>query len=432
MKLKNLLLTLIVALATLSLPSCGESGKDTPKPAEKTGSIDLWIPLGGLLSSMEGKDAFVILKADDLSKGVLTVKGKGADISSTSLTSNVVYRNGYYYSVSREGNFGKFRITNTSVEVIKEFPTPQVLDRRFAHAWIDDSHIVLVGAAGKKQAVNWVLINTDEMRIEKEGQLELEAPLENEQFNSSGLLGYRKSDNTLIYVYVYTPMSKKSKLLRERRSEYYVAFIDATTMKVKKVESDSRAGFIGSTAYGDTQTRHTFTDAEGNFYYIACDILYEDGVKPGSSSTTRQASKLFRVKSGETAIDKSYEGYGQERGKITDVTVLGKEEVLLYVQDPVQATPSNPSWDSKTNPYVYFWQVLNLRTHEVTRLTDIPLSKGAFAQGADIKDGKVYIGANVDGNPSARFYLYDIKSRKLTKGATLAEGYEISRVMSVK
>lgn len=432
MKLKNLLITLIVALATLSLSSCEESGKDTPKPAEKTGSIDLWIPLGGLLSSMEGKDAFVILKADDLSKGVLTVKGKGANISSTSLTSNVVYRNGYYYSVSREGNFGKFRISDTAVEVIKEFPTPQVLDRRFAHAWIDDSHIVLVGAAGKKQAVNWVLINTDEMRIEKEGQLELEAPLENEQFNSSGLLGYRKSDNTLIYVYVYTPMSKKSKLLRERRSEYYVAFIDATTMKVKKVESDSRAGFIGSTAYGDTQTRHTFTDAEGNFYYIACDILYEDGVKPGSSSTTRQASKLFRVKSGETAIDKTYEGYGQERGKITDVTVLGNDEVLLYVQDPVQATPSNPSWDSKTNPYVYFWQVLNLRTHEVTRLTDIPLCKGAFAQGADIKDGKVYIGVNVNANPSARFYLYDIKSRKLTKGATLAEGYEISRVMSVK
>ncbi|MDD7468028.1 MAG: hypothetical protein SPI16_04110 [Porphyromonas sp.] len=432
MKLKNLLLTLIVALATLSLSSCEESGKDTPKPAEKTGSIDLWIPLGGLLSSMEGKDAFVILKADDLSKGVLTVKGKGADISSTSLTSNVVYRNGYYYSVSREGNFGKFRISDTAAEMIKEIPTPQVLDRRFAHAWIDDSHIVLVGAAGKKQAVNWVLINTNEMRVEKDGQLELEAPLENEQFNSSGLLGYRKSDNTLIYVYVYTPMSKKSKLLRERRGEYYVAFIDASTMKVNKVESDSRAGFIGSTAYGDTQTRHTFTDAEGNFYYIACDILYEDGVKPGSSSTTRQASKLFRVKSGETAIDKTYEGYGQERGKITDVTVLGKEEVLLYVQDPVQATPSNPSWDSKTNPYVYFWQVLNLRTHEVTRLTDIPLCKGAFAQGADIRDGKVYIGANVDGNPSARFYLYDIKSRKLTKGATLAEGYEISRVMSVK
>ena len=57
MKLKNLLLTLIVALATLSLSSCEESGKDTPKPAEKTGSIDLWIPLDALNSSMNGKDA---------------------------------------------------------------------------------------------------------------------------------------------------------------------------------------------------------------------------------------------------------------------------------------------------------------------------------------------------------------------------------------
>ena len=154
MKLKNILLTLIVALATLSLSSCEESGKDTPNPAEETGSIDLWIPLNDLNGSMNGKDAYVILKADDLSKGTLSVEGKGADISGTSLTSNVVYRNGYYYSVSRAGNFGKFRITGTTVEVIKEFPTKQVQDRRFAHAWINDSHIVLMGSAGDKRAVN--------------------------------------------------------------------------------------------------------------------------------------------------------------------------------------------------------------------------------------------------------------------------------------
>lgn len=431
MKVKNILITLIVALATLSLSSCEESGKDTPNPAEETGSIDLWIPLNDLNGSMNGKDAYVILKADDLSKGTLSVEGKGADISGTSLTSNVVYRNGYYYSVSRVGNFGKFRITGTAAEMIKEIPTPQVLDRRFAHAWIDDSHLVLVGAAGEKQAVNWVLINTDEMRVEKDGQLELEAPLENEQFNSSGLLGYRKSDNTLIYVYVYIPRSDKSKLLRKRRGEYYVAFIDASTMKVKKVESDSRAGFIGSSSYGDTQTRHTFTDAEGNFYYIACNILME-GVKPGSSSSTRQASKLFRVKSGETAIDKSYEGYGQERGKIVDMALLNDSELLLYVQDPKQATPDNPTWNSKKNPYVFFYQVLNFRTHTVKRLTDIPLCRGSFAQGADVRGGKAYIGANVNADPSARFYVYDIKSGKVTKGADLASGYEISRVMSVK
>ena len=33
MKVKNILITLIVALATLSLSSCEESGKDTPNPA---------------------------------------------------------------------------------------------------------------------------------------------------------------------------------------------------------------------------------------------------------------------------------------------------------------------------------------------------------------------------------------------------------------
>ena len=49
-----------------------------------------------------------------------------------------------------------------------------------------------------------------------------------------------------------------------------------------------------------------------------------------------------------------------------------------------------------------------------------------------MRDGKAYIGANVNADPSARFYVYDIKSGKVTKGADLASGYEISRVMSVK
>lgn len=425
MKLRHLLITLLTALL---LASCGEDSGNTPSPKSE-GSIDLWIPLTGLNGTMQGDDAYVILKTDDLSKGVLDVKSQGVDITASSITPNIIYRNGYYYSVSRAGNFGKFKVTNETLETIKEIPVTQVLDRRFAHAWIDDSHIVLLGSTGKKQTVTWVRIDTDKMVVEADGTLDIETPKENESFNSSGMAGYRKSDGTLFYIYVYMPKSKSGKLLVDRRPGHYIAFIDAKTMKVKKVEENTRAQFIGSTSYGDTRTQHTFTDANGNFYYIACNLLQEPGYS--AISTTRQASKIFRINNGEDMVDPTYEGYQQERGKIVDLTVLNNEEVLLYVQDPKQATPDNPTWDSKDNAYTCFWQLLNYRTHEVKRL-DLPLSRGVFGNTADIRAGKVYIGINVNADPSGVFFIYDVRTRKVTKGASLASGYEISRIKVVK
>lgn len=425
MKLRHLLITLLTALL---LASCGEDSGKTPSQKSE-GSIDLWIPLTDLNGSMRGEDTYVILKTDDLSQGVLDVQGKGVDITGSSLTPNIAYRDGYYYSVSRAGNFGKFKVTAETLETVKEIPVTQVLDRRFAHAWIDNSHIVLMGSTGKKQTISWVRIDTDKMVVEADGTLDIEAPKENESFNSSGMLGYRKSDGTLFYIYVYLPKSKKGQLLTDRRPGHYIAFIDAKTMKVKKVEENTRAQFIGSTSYGDTRSQHSFTDAEGNFYYVACNLLQEPGYS--ATSTTRQASKIFRIKMGEDTIDPTYEGYQQERGKVIDLTVLSSDEVLLYIQDPKLATPDNPTWDSKDNPYIYFWQVLNYRTHRVKRLP-IPLSNGAFGNASDVRGGKAYIGINVDADPQAVFYIYDIRSGKVTKGATLDSGYEINRIKVVK
>ena len=197
-------------------------------------------------------------------------------------------------------------------------------------------------------------------------------------------------------------------------------------MQVKAVDTDKRADWLGSMSFGDNRTCSTFTDKAGNFYFVAAKILHETP-KP---STTAQRSLILRVNSGAMETDKSYDAYDQPRGKIIDLTPVSDDEVMLYVQDPKQATPDNPIWNSAKNRYVFFWQILNLRTHKVRRIEGVPLSVGNFSHFAAPSAGKVYLGANVASGNSC-IYIYDLKSGKVSKGAELEAGFEIERIVPV-
>lgn len=426
-KAYRLLAALVVALVTLSLTSCDT---DTPNPQKEiTVGYDLWVPLSGASGqSTSNKDAHIIARVADLTKGVLSIKGEGVE-TPESLTPNVVYHKGYYYNVSREGRFGKFRVSNTGVETIKEIPMKQILDRRFSHAWLDDNTLVMVSSAGDKQKVSWVKVDVNKMAIVAEGKLNLPKPAEGEIFNSSGLLGYRKADNTLIYPHVYMVQSKKDKMAQPlRRNEIYIAFIDASTMEVKKIDKDTRCEHLSSTSFGETRCQKTFFDSKGNFYFAAatCKIPENADMK----SSTKQRSFLFRVNAGAMETDKSFDGYAQPRGKIITVFPLNDDEVLLYMQDPDFKEKGNTDWSSKTNRYIYYWLRCNMKTQQVEHIKDIPFSNGNFGQLVVRNGYLVSIGANVEGAPTA-IYQYNVNTRKVTKGATLADGFEIDRIMPV-
>ena len=422
---KNFSTLLLSSLLTLGLlSSCGEDTPNpTPTPVEAEG-FDLWIPVKRATGKTQKEyDQNIIVRAKDLTKGTISIMGKGADTGGTALTPHIIYRDGYYYGVSRERNFGKFEVGST-VRTIKEFPLPMIKDRQFSHAWLDRKTLVLVSSPGE-QKVSWARIDTQEMKLLDSGTLDLKAPAEGEIFCASGLLGYRRSDNTLIFPHIYIA-KKRSDRAKMLRGEIYVAFIDAATMKVKAVDTDKRADWLGSMSFGDNRTCNTFTDKAGNFYFVAAKILKETK-RP---STTAQRSLILRVNSGAMETDKSYDAYDQPRGKIIDLTPVSDDEVMLYVQDPQQATPDNPIWDSTKNRYVFFWQIMNLRTHKVRRIKGVPLSVGNFSHFAAPSAGKVFLGANVASGNSC-IYIYDLKSGKVSKGAELEAGFEIERIVPV-
>ena len=427
-KAYRLVATLVATLVTLSFTACDS---DTPNPQEEvTVGYDLWVPIDGATGqSTANTDPHIIARVADLTKGVFSIKGEGAETSASPLTPYVVYHKGYYYSVSREGRFGKFRVSNTGIETIKEFPMPQILDRRFSHAWLDDNTLVMVSSVGDKQEMSWVKVDVNKMVITAEGKLDLPKPEEGEIFNSSGLLGYRKADNTLIYPHVYMEKSKKTSMaLPPKRNEIYIAFIDATTMQVKKIDKDTRCEHLSSTSFGETRCQKTFFDSKGNFYFAAATCNIPENAKKKSS--TKQRSFLFRVNAGSMETDKSFDGYAQPRGKIITVFPLNDDEVLLYMQDPDFKEKGNTDWSSKTNRYIYYWLRCNIKTQQVEHIKDIPFSNGNYGQLAVRNGNTVSIGANVEGAPTT-IYQYNINTRKVTKGATLADGFEIDRITPV-
>ena len=423
-KAYRLLATLVVALVTLSFTSCDS---DTPNPEKEiTVGYDLWVPIDGATGqSTANTDPHIIARVADLTKGVFSIKGQGVETSASTITPNVLYHQGYYYSVSREGRFGKFRISNTGVETIKEFPMPQILDRRFSHAWLDDNTLVMLSSVGDKEEVSWVKVDVNKMVITAEGKLALPKPEEGELFNSSGLLGYRKADNMLIYPHVYMEKSKKTSMaLPPKRNEIYIAFIDASTMEVKKIDKDTRCEYLSSTSFG----QKTFFDSKGNFYFAAATCNIPENAK--KKSGTKQRSFLFRVNAGSMETDKSFDGYAQPRGKIINITPINTDEVLLYMQDPDFKEKGNTDWSSKTNRYIYYWLRCNIKTQQVEHIKDIPFSNGNYGPLAVRNGDIVSIGANVEGAPTT-IYQYNINTRKVTKGATLADGFEIDRIQSI-
>lgn len=425
MKNRNLLnLCLLILLSITFLTACdSETPKPspTPEPQPMEGKhFDLWIPIAGNAGMRETN--CVVKRVASLDEGVVDIKGTGVDLSEK-LFPHTIIKDGYYYQISKEKRFGKYKISENRLETVKEIPFTTLKERRYTHTWLDDKTLVLMGANGSSDKILWIKIDAETMRILSEGALDLPAPNpDTEHFNTSGLAAYRKSDNTILYSFNYKSSKKRFKNMR---GEFYMAFINPSDMAVKEVVSENRAEFMASTAYGELRQDKSFFDENDN-YYIAC-----NSVLPGEGTNTAQHGALLRVNNGTMEFDKSFNGYNRSRGKIITVNYLNNGKAILYMQDP-EYTTQNRVWSSKTNPYVFYWLVVDLNSGSIVDLKDeIPFSNGNFSQLAVIVGNKAYLGVNPE-NAAACFYIYDIPTGKVTKGLSLAEGYKLDRVVLMK
>ena len=406
-------------LLFLSLLFLGTSCKTKPtqEPENPNDAKDMlfhvWVPIsdGGAM----GGSNFIVHSLSDLTSGTIDPKGSGIDVSEK-LNSYFVVKGKNYYTINKAGQFAKY---DSKFNELKKIPMPTIQERKFAHTWMDDKTLVLAGSNGEGDAINWVKIDVQAMKLTGQGTFELDKPAEGMRLNSSGMIAYRKQDNKLMYSYEY---KKQGRTTQSAYHRFHLAFIDGKSMKVEKVVTENRADFMAATAFGELRQEKSFMTKNGD-YYLACNTTLD-----GASSYTQQYGSLFRVKAGEMDFDKSYNGYPEQRGKIVTINNLFNGKALLYMQDPVFSNPSNPAWDHKKNPYVFYWIVLDLETGEYEHLKDIPFSAGNFSQLAVVYRDKAYIGTNAS-DGTTKIYIYDIKTGKVSGGANLAEGHQVERLV---
>ena len=413
--LKIYRLFLLMVFIGLFSSSCSDDNNDpttnpSPKPDPVTDThFDIWVSLGK--TSAIGSGTLLVYGTDSLnnSEDTLTFKGTGIDVTAKLFQESII-KGQYYYQIPKEKDrFGKYRISSTGIETIKEvaFGTNTYKDRRYSHTWIDDNTLVIIASNGDATKVIWTKINTSNMTITSEGTLSLPKLT---KYSTSGVASYRASDNKIFYSYCNGDETL--------RTQFYTAVISASDMTVEKTVTETRAAFPGAVAYGELLQSKSFFDTNGD-YYLVCNTTIEGAAR------TQQYGTLLRIKKGETDFDKSYLGFvksSNAKGKIVTAEFLTTGKALLYIMDPDHTDAEG--WGRNYNCY---YAVLDLNSDVITEL-DIPYSEGNFSQRSVVVGNKAYIGANPEkGNPCV--YVYDIPTGKVTKGLTIKEGFSFDRVV---
>lgn len=428
--------------------SCSED--DDPKvPQIKTEDyhFDLLMSVGGTTGmSTTGVTAAIVrsVSVADIENPEYTIsmQGQGADITEQ-LNAESIIKGAYYYQAAPRKNtwYGKYTIGNTINTVSRyEFGTNTFLDRQYTHAWTSDNTLVLIGAdrsvssRGNNPAltntVQWArLTDNGTLTLDAEGTLDLTTATKAmkeggvDAFSTSGLATYRKSDNTIIYA--FTDKATKGAI-----NGVFVAFIDATTMKVKSVSLDKSVDEMSGTAYGELQQDKMFFD-ENEDLYIPCGKKVE-----GAAYSSAQRSKVLRIKKGANTIDATYDGGANSiEAKIVTADYIGGGKAIIYVTDPVKAglcddflAATSAHWNQNSFNGLYY--IYDLASCTLSPVPGLPTAAncGTFSDRVTVFNGKAYIGTCPAEPEPSRIYVYDIKAGKATAGAKIEGGYYFNRI----
>ena len=427
-KFKFTLLAFMAAMMAISFTACSDDDPTpTPDPGINEGDyhFDLFVTVGKH-GGMSSKNTTIVTSTSTLTadRGVITVEGVGSELGDYSMES--ISKGKYYYQIDavNEDRFVKFQIINNQLTCIHKQPFKKntYTPGRYTHVWLDDNTFIIFAANGKADDVIWTKLNAETLEILAEGSLNLKGKTDVTKFTTSGLAAYRKSDNKIIYFFKHNPGRNKV-----APPYFFAAFVDANSMNIEKIIKEDRAEEMAGTAYGELRQNKMFFDENENLY-LACNTQIQ-----GSESTTCQFGNLLRINKGETDFDKNYKGFDGKNSKIVTVNYLGNHKVLLYLQDPQHTGVSddNSKKDGWGDKYNCYYAMYDINTNALTEFQyegkNLPYNIGTFSQRSFVLDDKAFIGVNPkDSQPV--IYIYNSKDNTVSKGISIQEGYEFSRI----
>lgn len=431
-KLNYLMLVLFGMMLSISFTACSDDDDDKEKEKEEIHNVhyDIWATIGET-SGMGSSSAILVKSVNSLDDVNLAIgfQNEGTDVSAKLYQESII-KGKYYYQIPKEKDrFGKYEITNNGIVTVAEVKFADgytYQDRRYCYAWTADNELVILAANGDKNDVQWTKLNTDNMTITANGSLGLpQFTPDIKTYSTSGLATYRASDNKILYF--FCEKAKKS-----TANGVYVAVIDAKTMKVESTDVNTLCNDMSGTAYGELLQRKMFLDENDNLY------LPIQSQIPESEKSTCAYSRIIRIKKGENKFDTNYVGMnsGYNTGKIVTCDYIGNGKALLYMQNPEHTGTSddNKKGDGWGNNYNCYYAIYDLATMSLTELQyegkNLPFSAGNFSQRSFVLGSKVFIGTNPE-NELPTVYIYNTKNGTMTKGAHIAAGYELSRIVYI-
>lgn len=416
-----------------ALTACDKEDNNVPPvnpDVTTTTHFDIWVSLDGTTGS-GGQDAantVIVQSVQNLdANDTLSFQGIGADVTSI-MNAETMIRGKYYYQVSPlgEAKYAKYQITNQGVQVLAEHPLGRnsYAATKYCVDWINDSTFVVIASANSNKNIVWSKVKEvgNKFTILDEGQFDLSTS-GIDKYSTSGLLRYRKSDNTLVYFFCdYSRAATKT-------NKIFAAFINPDNMNIKSIAEETRSTQMSGTVYGELLQNKTFFDEEGNLY-VACGSQIENS----KNSSTCTDGRIYRINKDTSVFDSSYTGFNHPDGKIVTVDYLGNNKVLLYLQDPahcglVESNYDYTGWGAKYNCY---YAIYDLKDNSLSELEyegkKLPYNLGTFSQRSIVRDGKAYIGVNPE-NGAPCIYVYDIATGNVSKGLTIHEGYEFNRIV---
>lgn len=339
-----------------------------------------------------------LVPTDSITAGTVNAEQEGVKVTPPKQHYDLIVKGNYYYRIDpKSEKLTKSEIKNSVLTEVQSLELKGFSSME-NYNWITSDSLLLFCFDPKSNLVRSAKVNVSRMTALQDT---VPIPVPHGDYNSLSIGFSRLTDQKLLIGYTYHKMKNLGSY--ETSDTLYVASLAYPSLKPLVISKDIRSTYPGGV---NTRQPNTFTDENGDFYFIAC---------PGIAAGNRpdKPTGIFRIKKSQDVIDPDYffnisasaiknHGYG--------LWYIGEGKAIVRTERKGLFTGMK---DHYKIPHFDFYEI-NLATKDTKRL-ELPLDKGSFRQCIMVENGLVYIAINskTDGN---FIWIYDPHTRSLKKG----------------
>jgi hypothetical protein len=400
--MKNQPRAILTGLALAALQQGCDSGASTA--SEDATNARPYVMGFRIETDDDGTTADYVLTASDISKGELSVEGKGIEQVGwryMGALGKTLYSIGYYddnnfvvYELDASGKLAeKDRVVfQTTIDVVGDADETTLLAMEVPRKTITPRtwHVFdLENVSIAKKVVDSIYVDHADSLVPWPTAL------------------VRRGDKVFVPFY---QLHARGDFSTPHTDTAFLAVYSWPGLVQEKVIKDTRMGPIG--LYGDRNG--AILTASGDLYAMST------AAKAAGFTTTQKKSGILRVKAGSTEFDPSYHWdieAASGGNKIVWFAPVGGEKALVRL-----STDDSELWGAYGNFVICKLAVADLAAKTLTMVDDIPLHRGGYGGNVFMEDGKAWVSLNT-GTESC-LWAVDPATAKAVKGAKI-KGYEI-------